>query len=155
MKNMNKKTLYVVIATFALTILSCGCSKEVAEGDALFSLEEAVACLTDEDRSAIDAMCEKGVKTDDQAAEAIEKLKEYYANTVNEGDPSVEKRRRAAITWKIAEISYDHFNGTCAVQVMFAARAGLIEAQMMMNDPPRGLTTYLLPPGDPRRIEDE
>ena len=31
----------------------------------------------------------------------------------------------------------------------------MIDAQKLKANPPRGLTAYLLPPGDPRRIEDE
>jgi len=31
----------------------------------------------------------------------------------------------------------------------------MIDAKKLKTDPPRGLTTHLLPLGDPRRIEDE
>jgi len=72
-----------------------------------------------------------------------------------EGDSPTVNMRHAAVNWTFVAATYNRFNGTCACQVMFAAQRGLIEAQQLKANPPRGLTTYLLPPGDPRRIEDE
>ena len=133
-----------------------------------FTAEEAEACLTASDREVIERACEK-VQAYDVAREndamtesvekeydeAIEELKDLMRKIDEDGDSPSVNMRHAAVNWLLIGATYNRFNGTCASQVMFAARRGLIEALQIMENPPRGLTTYLLPPGDPRRIEDE
>jgi len=152
--------------SLVVMVLLGGCSKE--EDSGLFTAKEAEACLTAADREVIDRACAK-VRAYDAAkkanaltdavteslSEAIEELKDLQGKINEEGDTPTNNKRHAAVNWTLVAATYNRFNGTCACQVMFAAQRGLIDAQKLKANPPRGLTTYLLPPGDPRRIEDE
>lgn len=147
-----------------MAVLVGGCSKEPAT----FTAKEAEACLTQSDREVIDRACAK-VRTYDAAkksnamtdaietsyGEAIEELRDLMVKIDEEGDSPTVNKRHAAVNWTLVAATFGRVNGTCACQVMFAAQRGLIEAQKLKDNPPRGLTTYLFPPGDPRRIEDE
>lgn len=144
----------------------CGCTKDEKSG--LFTAKEAEASLTQADHAVIDRACAKVRAYDaakkanamtemieDSYNEAIEELKDLMGKIDEEGDSPEVNKRHAAVNWTLVAATFGRANGTCACQVMFAAQRGLIDAQRMKDNPPRGLTTYLLPPGDPRRIEDE
>ncbi len=159
---MKKLILFFVLAVGILW----GCTKE--EKGNLFTAKEAEACLTQSDHEIIDQVYAK-VRAYDAAKKAgtmteaveqsytksIDELKDLMVKIDEEGDTPVNNKRHAALNWTLVAVTFGRFNGTCACQVMFAAQRGLIDAQRVKDNPPRGLTTYLLPPGDPRRIEDE
>ena len=157
----------IVFSVLTVGIL-CGCNKEEEDRGDLFTAKEAEACLTQSDHEVIDRACAK-VRAYDAAkkadamteaietayGEAIEELRDLMVKIDEEGDSPTVNKRHAAVNWTLVAATFGRINGTCACQVKFAAMKGLIEAQQMEANPPRGLTTYLLPPGDPRRIEDE
>jgi len=164
--DMAKSALkFVWICGLVLGMFCVGCSEKKS---GLFTAKEAEACLTPSDREVIDRVCAK-VRAYDAArktnamTEAVEKtyqdalqeLRDLMCRMNEEGDSPTVNMRHAAVNWTFVAATYGRVNGTCACQVMFAAQKGLIEAQQLKANPPRGLTTYLLPPGDPRRIEDE
>ena len=145
-------------------VCACGCSGKPDE----FTAEEAEKSLTPADREVIDRVCEK-VRAYDAAAkagevpeaveqafhQAIEDLRDLKGRIAQEGDSRDVNRRMASVSWTMVAATFNRFNGTCASQVAIAAQRGLIDARRVMANPPRGLTTWLLSPGDPRRIEDE
>lgn len=144
----------------------CGCSEDKTPDS--FTAEEAEQCLTAIDREARDRACDK-VRAYDAAKKAnamteeiergydsaIEELRSLSGKVMEGCDDAMARRRSASINWTLVAATYNRFNGTCACQVQFAAMKGLVEARRMVQNPPRGLTTYLLSPGDPRRLEEE
>lgn len=159
------KTVAGLVVVFSI-MLGCGCSQEKTSGT--FTAEEAERCLTAAERAVRDRACgqvqaydaakKANAMTDEIEKAYISAIKELQdlSGKVREGcDEATAQRKSAAINWTLVAATYNRFNGTCACQVKFAAMKGLVEAKQIEQNPPRGLTTYLLSPGDPRRIEDE
>ena len=159
MKLKINRIAYVILGA----AMCLGCEKKL---EPYFTAAESETYLTESDKRTV-GECVKWIKKyeeikdkEDEASQemcgecvekALEPIKKLYAESRK--DDSLKGRRRSgALAWVMVDFSYNNFNGTCAIWIMYASELGLIDAIQIRQDPPNeDLASYLLPPAEQKK----